>query len=57
MSESQRKGQIREDLDANMLSSLIVALVIGIHTMYDLDFPIDFQTGLTTFMKLFARPA
>ena len=55
--ESQRKGQIRADLDAKMLSSLIVALVIGIHTMYDLEFPIDFQAGLSTFMALFARPA
>ena len=55
--ESQQKGQIREDLDARMLSTLIVALVIGIHTMYDLDFPVDFQAGLSTFMTLFTRPA
>ena len=57
VTESQRKGQIRDDLDAQMLSSLIVALVIGIHTMYDLDFPVDFQAGLSTFMALFSTPA
>ena len=50
--ESQNKGQIRQDLDAEQLSSLIVAMVIGIHTLYDLDFPMDLDNGLRTFLAL-----
>lgn len=50
--ESQRKQMIRPELDAQQLSALIVAMVIGIHTFYDLDFPIDFQAGLQTFLQL-----
>jgi AcrR family transcriptional regulator len=50
--ESQRKGAIRPELDATQLSALIVAMVIGIHTMYDLEFPVDFQAGLQTFLTL-----
>lgn len=52
---SQSKGQVRDDLDADQLSALIVGLVIGIHTMYDLNFPIDFNAGMLTFLKLFTR--
>lgn len=55
--ESQRKRLIRPELDARQLSALTVAMVIGIHTMYDLEFPIDFQAGLKTFLALVTPPA
>ena len=52
ITESQRKKKIRGDLDADQTAALLVALVIGIHTMYDLDLPINFPKGSMTLLKL-----
>ncbi|WP_175402039.1 TetR/AcrR family transcriptional regulator [Veronia pacifica] len=50
---SQGKGLIRKDLDAGQISSLLLYLSVGVHTMYDLDYPIDFSGNTKTLLRLF----
>jgi AcrR family transcriptional regulator len=54
ISVSQKKKAVRSDIDADQTASLLVALVIGIHTMYDLDLPINLPKGSMTLLKLLA---
>lgn len=49
---SQKKKAVRSDIDADQTAAMLVALVIGIHTMYDLDLPINLPKGSMTLLKL-----
>ncbi|MCG8673324.1 MAG: TetR/AcrR family transcriptional regulator [Pseudomonadales bacterium] len=49
---SQDNRTIREDIPAQELSQLLVSLVVGMHTLYDLDFPIDYSKTLPTLIKV-----
>jgi AcrR family transcriptional regulator len=52
--ESQRLRQVRGDADADQLAGLLLALVIGVHTLYDLNMPFDLQKGALTLFQLMA---
>lgn len=54
ISVSQKKKAVRNDIDADQTAALLVALVIGVHTMYDLDLPINLPKGSMTLLKLLA---
>ncbi|MCH9707919.1 MAG: TetR/AcrR family transcriptional regulator; helix-turn-helix transcriptional regulator [Actinomycetia bacterium] len=44
--EDQERGRVRNDLDAEVIAKITIALVIGVHTLYDLDFSIDFAEAV-----------
>lgn len=52
VAESQRRKTIRSDIEADQIAAMLVAWVIGIHTMYDLDLPINLPKGSMTLLKL-----
>jgi AcrR family transcriptional regulator len=52
---SQDKNQLNQSVDPEQIASLLLALAIGIHTMYDLDYPIDFAKGSITLLQLLAK--
>lgn len=57
IAQSQRKNRMRKDINADQTAALMLALVIGVHTMYDLDVPMDFVRGSMTLLKLLgAKP-
>lgn len=49
---SQHKKHIKPNLDAEQLASILIAVVIGTHTLYDLDFPMDLAKTSLTLMQL-----
>ena len=55
--ESQRLRQVRNDTDADQLAMLLLATVIGLHTLYDLDMPVDLARGAQTLFQLLAPSA
>lgn len=55
ISVSQKKKSVRSDIDADQTAALLVALVIGVHTMYDLDLPINLPKGSMTLLKLLSN--
>ena len=53
--QSQNKQQLNKTIDPEQIASLLLALAIGVHTMYDLDYPIDFAKGSMTLLQLLAK--
>jgi len=49
---NQARQQLREDISAESLSRLCVAAIIGIHTLYDLEVPMDLITDMQTLFKM-----
>jgi len=49
---NQSRLQLRDDIPAESLSRLCVAMVIGIHTLYDLEVPLDLLGDMQTMFKL-----
>ncbi|WP_161569598.1 TetR/AcrR family transcriptional regulator [Veronia nyctiphanis] len=49
---SQQQGYLSKRLDAEQVASLLLLLSVGAHTMYDLDYPIDFANGSKTLIQL-----
>lgn len=50
--EGQAKGMVRTDLAPDPTAMLVVSMVIGFHTLYDLDVPIDIAKEAQTAMQL-----
>lgn len=48
----QKNGEIRPDADAKQLAMWMVTLIIGLHTLYDLDMPLDLGGGMQTLLTL-----
>lgn len=55
VSQSQTKQQLDPKIDPEQIASLLLALAIGVHTMHDLDYPIDFAKGSMTLLQLLAK--
>ncbi len=49
---SQKRGVIRRDLAPDQLGLLLVLVVIGVHTLHDLDVPIDLAAGAAQLLNL-----
>ena len=52
---SQNQQQLNQNIDPEQIASLLLGLAIGVHTMYDLDYPIDFAKGSMTLLQLLAK--
>lgn len=50
--DGQARGLVRADIAAEPVASLLVGLVIGVHTMYDLEMPLDMAAGAQAVMQL-----
>ncbi len=50
--KSQEKKQLQANIDPEQVASLLLGLAIGVHTMYDLDYPIDFAKGSMALLQL-----
>lgn len=50
--EGQAKGMVRADLAPDPTAMLVVSMVIGFHTLYDLDVPINIAKEAQTAMQL-----
>ncbi|MDI1302834.1 MAG: TetR/AcrR family transcriptional regulator [bacterium] len=48
----QQKGQIRQDLATEPVAAMLVSIVIGLHTMHDLDMKIDMAAGAQVVMQM-----
>ena len=55
VSQSQSKQQLDQSMDPEQIASLLLGLAIGVHTMYDLDYPIDFAKGSMALLQLLAK--
>jgi TetR/AcrR family transcriptional repressor of nem operon len=53
--QSQDKKQLNQTIDPEQIASLLLALAIGVHTMYDLNYPIDFAKGSMALLQLLAK--
>lgn len=53
----QHAGAVRDDVDADALSTLLVALVIGVEVMTELKIPFDAHQGAEVMLKLLGAPA
>lgn len=53
--QSQADQQLSPVLDPEQVATLLLALAIGTHTMYDLDYPINFAKGAMTLLQLLAK--
>lgn len=49
---SQKQKHIKPGLDAEQLASILIAIVIGTHTLYDLDYPMDLAKLSGTLLQL-----
>lgn len=49
---SQAKHHIKPNLDAEQLASILIAVVIGTHTLYDLNYPMDLARTSATLLQL-----
>lgn len=52
--DGQQKGLIRADLAPEPVASLLVSIVIGLHTMYDLNMSINMASGAQAVMQMLA---
>lgn len=50
--DGQHKGLVRQDLAPEPVAALLVSIVIGLHTMYDLDMKIDMTAGAQVVMQM-----
>lgn len=50
--EGQEKGQVRQDLATEPVAAMLVSIVIGLHTMHDLDMKIDMAAGAQVVMQM-----
>jgi AcrR family transcriptional regulator len=50
--EGQQKGQVRQDVSADSAAMLLVTTVIGLHTLYDLEMPLDMAGGAQTLLQM-----
>lgn len=48
----QDKGEIRNDISPQQLGFWLITLVIGLHTLHDLEMEIDFTGGIPSLLKL-----
>lgn len=48
----QENGEIRKDARPEQLAMWMVTLIIGLHTLYDLDMEMDLAAGMQTLMTL-----
>ncbi len=55
--ESQKRKQVRGDVQPDQVARLLLATVIGLHTLYDLDVPVDLAQGAQTLFTLLAPTA
>ncbi|OUS33293.1 hypothetical protein A9R00_13165, partial [Oleispira antarctica] len=53
--QSQKQQQLNNGIDPEQVASLLLALAIGVHTMHDLDYPIDFAKGSMALLQLLAK--
>lgn len=51
---SQRQQHIKPMFEADTLATLLVALVIGVHTLHDLDYPLDLGKASLTALQMLA---
>lgn len=54
---SQERGALRADVDVDALASLVLALAIGAHTLFDLEARTDLARGALTLFALLAPAA
>lgn len=52
LDKAQQLGLLRQGLPPEHLASMLVALVIGVHTLFDMDYPGDFHAHSLTVLKL-----
>lgn len=52
LAEGQKKGLVRADVPAESTALLLVSLVVGLHTLYDLAMPLDMATGAQTLLRM-----
>lgn len=50
--DGQAKGLVRADIAAEPVASLLVGIVIGLHTMYDLQMKMDMAAGAQAIMQM-----
>lgn len=50
--DGQQKGLVRQDVSADSAALLLVGIVIGLHTMYDLEMSIDMSAGAQTLLQM-----
>lgn len=55
--ESQKRKQVRSDVQPDPVAQMLLATVIGLHTLYDLDVPVDLAQGAQTLFTLLAPAA
>ncbi len=53
--EGQRRGEVRDDVRAADVAEIVLAMVIGVHTLVDLEAPIDLERASRSLIKLFSR--
>jgi len=53
---AQKDGRLRADVPADAIGFMLVTYAIGVHTLLDLDVPVDLAEGARMTMKVFARP-
>lgn len=51
---AQTDGQLRPDVPAEQLAFLLLVIVIGIHTLYDLEYPLNLGTNAASLGRLLA---
>jgi AcrR family transcriptional regulator len=54
--DAQNKGLVRADIAAEPTAMLLVSIVIGLHTMYDLDMPLDMSGGAQALQQMLMPP-
>ncbi len=52
--ESQRRRKLRSDVKPEQVALLLLVIVIGVHTLYDLEVPIDLPGAARALLKLLA---
>jgi AcrR family transcriptional regulator len=57
LGEDQKRGTIRSDVRADDLGMLLVTIAIGVHTLLDLDVPLDLGRAAGSLMGLWRPPS
>lgn len=52
--EGQRRGDVRGDVRAADVAEIVLAMVIGVHTLVDLEAPVDLERASRSLIKLFS---
>jgi TetR/AcrR family transcriptional regulator, transcriptional repressor for nem operon len=52
---AQKKKHVRADIDAKAIGFLLVTAVIGVHTLIDLDVPVDLKRSAGALLQLLRR--